>query len=144
MMKLCIKAGLVAAVLTAPTLSVAEMPVATPTPLHGEHRADIDRRADADNSRVNKLNEGRARMTADQQGMSDSATKLTQQIRASLTEREDLSTYARNVKIITDNEGFVTLRGPVNSEYEKSLINDVAVKFAGAGKVKNEISLATK
>ena len=51
-----------------------------------------------------------------------------------------LSTYAHNVKIITQG-GKVTLKGPVLSEGEKSNIPAKAMAFAGDGNVDNQLDV---
>ena len=53
---------------------------------------------------------------------------------------KSLSTYAHNVKIITQ-EGQVTLKGPVRSESEKQTIETKATEVAGANKVTNELNV---
>ena len=53
---------------------------------------------------------------------------------------KSLSTYARNVKIITRN-GQVTLQGPVRSEAEKQMIEKKATEVAGANKVTSELDV---
>ena len=52
-----------------------------------------------------------------------------------------LSTYAHNVKIVTQN-GQVTLKGPVRTEDEKKTVEAKATEVAGAGHVTNQISIA--
>jgi hyperosmotically inducible periplasmic protein len=52
-----------------------------------------------------------------------------------------LSTYAQNVKVITQ-DGQVTLKGPVRSEDEKKTIEAKATEVVGAGRVTNQISIA--
>ena len=56
---------------------------------------------------------------------------------------KNLSTYARNVKIIT-RDGTVTLKGPVRTNDEKSAIEARAVEIAGAAYVKSEITVKSK
>jgi hyperosmotically inducible periplasmic protein len=51
---------------------------------------------------------------------------------------KSLSTYAHNVKIITQN-GMVTLKGPVRSEDEKK-----PVEVAGENKVTSELDIKPK
>ena len=51
-----------------------------------------------------------------------------------------LSTYAHNVKIITQN-GQVTLKGPVRSEDEKKAIEAKAAEVAGENKVSSELNV---
>jgi len=53
---------------------------------------------------------------------------------------KSLSTYAHNVKIISQN-GKVTLKGPVRSEEEKNTIEKVATDVAGAGNVTDQITV---
>ena len=54
---------------------------------------------------------------------------------------KSLSTYAHNIKIISQN-GLVTLRGPVNSDDEKKSVVAKAVAVAGsADKVTDQISV---
>jgi hyperosmotically inducible protein len=79
--------------------------------------------------------------TADQQKMNPTDRTITQKIRKAIHEDTTLSTYAHNVKIITQ-DGKVTLRGPVRSEGEKSNIEAKAVAVAGPGNVTNQIEIA--
>jgi len=54
---------------------------------------------------------------------------------------KSLSTYAHNVKVISQN-GVVTLKGPVRSEEEKRAIEAKAMDVVGSnGKVNNEMSV---
>jgi len=94
-----------------------------------------------DNTKINKRDQSPSRPTADQQKENRSDREITRQIRRSITQDKDLSTYARNIKIITQN-GNVTLRGPVRSEQEKKTIEAKANEVAGAEHVKSEIQLA--
>jgi hyperosmotically inducible protein len=52
-----------------------------------------------------------------------------------------LSTYAHNVKVITQG-GQVTLNGPVRSDEEKKSVEAKAVEVAGNGHVTNQLSIA--
>ena len=97
--------------------------------------------SEADNSRVNRLNDGDVGLTADQQGNSPSDIEITRKIRIAITDRKDLSVYARNVKIIT-REGRVVLKGPVRSDVERRFIEDTAVKVAGSNNVASGIEIA--
>jgi osmotically-inducible protein OsmY len=53
---------------------------------------------------------------------------------------KSLSTYAHNVKVITQN-GQVTLKGPVQSEEEKRTIEAKAAEVAGQNKVTSELNI---
>ncbi len=52
----------------------------------------------------------------------------------------EMSVNAHNIKIITQN-GQVTLRGEVETEAEKTLIDDIANEVAGEGKVDNQLQI---
>ena len=54
---------------------------------------------------------------------------------------KSLSSYAHNVKIITQN-GHVTLAGPVRSDEEKSMVAAKAAELAGATNVTNQLEVA--
>jgi osmotically-inducible protein OsmY len=69
--------------------------------------------------------------------------ELTRKIRKSLTDDKTLSTYAKNVKVISRN-GKVTLKGPVHTEEEKMKIHGFAKTAAGAENVTNEIEIVKK
>lgn len=81
--------------------------------------------------------------TADDQKMNPADRAITQKIRKALHDDNSLSTYAHNVKIITQ-DGKVTLRGPVRSEEEKARIEAKAVAVAGPGNVTNQLEVAPK
>jgi hyperosmotically inducible periplasmic protein len=93
-----------------------------------------------DNTNVNK---DQSKPTADQQKVNPADRSITQQIRKAIHQDTTLSTYAHNVKIISQ-DGKVTLRGPVRSEDEKSNIEAKAVAVAGHGNVTNELEVAPK
>lgn len=97
----------------------------------------------ADNTRMNRGDQNQNAVTADQQKMNRSDRDVTQQIRRSIEKDKSLSTYAHNVKVITQN-GMVTLKGPVRSEDEKRAIEAKATEVAGADKVTNEIEVQPK
>lgn len=88
-----------------------------------------------------KKNNDQTSPTADQQKMDSSDRAITQKIRKVIQEDKSLSTYAHNIKIITQ-DGKVTLRGPVRSEDEKNNILAKAVAVAGEGNVTNQLEIA--
>jgi hyperosmotically inducible protein len=90
-----------------------------------------------DNTKKNKDQTG---PTADQQKMNPSDRAITQKIRKAIHHDKSLSTYAHNVKIITQN-GKVTLRGPVRSEEEKGNVQAKAVAAAGEENVTNQLEI---
>jgi hyperosmotically inducible periplasmic protein len=97
-----------------------------------------DSQAPADNTAHNKDQES---PTADQQKTNPEDRATTQKIRKSIHDDSSLSTYAHNVKIITQN-GKVTLRGPVRSEEEKNNIQSKAAAVAGEENVVNRLKVA--
>jgi osmotically-inducible protein OsmY len=67
---------------------------------------------------------------------------LTQKIRKAVMADKSLSTYAHNVKIVSQR-GMVTLRGPVRSDDEKKSIFGKAAEAAGGpDKVSDQMSVA--
>jgi osmotically-inducible protein OsmY len=97
----------------------------------------------ADNTKVNERDRNKNEPTADQQKENRSDRDITQQIRQSIMKDKSLSTYAHNVKIITQN-GQVTLKGPVRSEDEKKTVEAKATEVAGENKVTSELDIKPK
>jgi hyperosmotically inducible protein len=95
----------------------------------------------SDNTRVNKRDRSGEQVTADQQKQNSSDIELTRKIRSSISKDKSLSTYAHNVKVITQ-DGIVTLKGPVRSEEESKVIESKAAEVAGASNVKNQLDIA--
>jgi hyperosmotically inducible protein len=99
----------------------------------------------ADNTKVNKRDRSKTAPTADQAKNTTNDREIMQKIRKAVVDDMSLSTYAHNVKIISQH-GKVTLKGPVRSEEEKSKIEKIATDVAGAENVTDEITIkpATK
>jgi len=97
--------------------------------------------APADNTKVNTRDRAAGAVTADQQKDNATDRDVTKRIRQSLVADKGLSSYAHNVKVVTQG-GQVTLKGPVRSEQEKSSVEAKAVEVAGAGHVVNQLSIA--
>ncbi len=93
-----------------------------------------------DNTGKNKRDRNDNEMTADEQGQSPADIDMTRNIRRAIMEDDSLSSYAKNIKIIT-KDGSVTLKGPVRSEQEKAAIEAKATGIAGAGKVKDQLEV---
>jgi hyperosmotically inducible protein len=96
-----------------------------------------------DNTKVNEPDRSKGEPTADQQKDNRSDRDITQQIRQSIMKDKSLSTYAHNVKIITQN-GQVTLKGPVRSEDEKKTVEAKATEVAGENKVTSQLDIKPK
>jgi hyperosmotically inducible protein len=99
--------------------------------------------AAADNTKVNQRDQSANQPTADQQKDNRSDREITQQIRRAIVKDKSLSTYAHNVKIITQG-GQVTLKGPVRTDDEKRAIEAKAVEVAGENKVTDQLDVQPK
>jgi osmotically-inducible protein OsmY len=96
-----------------------------------------------DNTKMNQRDRNAAEPTADQQKENQSDRDLTKQVRRSLIGDKSLSTYAHNVKVISQN-GKVTLKGPVRSEEEKATVLSNAAQVAGKANITDEITVVPK
>jgi hyperosmotically inducible protein len=94
-----------------------------------------------DNTKMNKGDASKDATTADQQKMNPSDRAISQKIRAEIVKDKSLSTYAHNVKIITQ-DGKVTLKGPVRNQDEKSRIEEKAAAIAGNDNVTSQLQIA--
>lgn len=101
-----------------------------------------DANTKSDNTRTNQADRSKTGSTADQQKNNKSDRDTARQIRKVLTGDKSLSTYAHNVKVISQN-GTVTLKGPVRSEEEKKTVETKAAEVAGASNIKNELTVAS-
>ena len=102
-----------------------------------------DTTAATDNTKVNQRDRNTSEPTSDQQRNAKSDREMTRKIRQALTQDKSLSTYAHNVKIITQN-GMVTLKGPVRSGEEKKAVEAKATEIAGDNKVTSNLDVAPK
>jgi hyperosmotically inducible protein len=94
-----------------------------------------------DNTTVNKRDRDPDQATADQQKINRPDRELTKDIRKSIMADKSLSTYAHNIKIISQN-GTVTLKGPVKSEDEKQTVIAKAVAVVGSpDRVTDQVSV---
>jgi hyperosmotically inducible protein len=94
-----------------------------------------------DNTAVNKRDTNPGEATADQQKMNAADRDMTAKIRKWVMADKSLSTYAHNVKIISQ-DGTVTLKGPVRSDLEvKSLVAKATAVTGTGDKVVNQLSV---
>lgn len=96
-----------------------------------------------DNSGINKRDDSVVEMTAEDQSNNPKALAITRKIRAELNQNKSLSTYAKNIKIITNGK-WVILKGPVRSQDEINIINKTAAKMAMDYKIQNELEVTRK
>ena len=113
------------------------------TLLMAQSSAGQDGSAAADNTSINQRDRNPNEPTADRQKDNRSDRDITQQIRKALIQDKSLSTYAHNVKVITQN-GQVTLKGPVQSDEEKRAVESKATEIAGENKVTSELDIKSK
>src|SRR5438477_12056946 len=74
------------------------------------------------------------------QSNSSADLKVTQAIRRALLKDRELSTTAKNIKIITAN-GQVTLRGPVKTAQEKAKVDQIARSAAGGAQIDDQLDV---
>src|SRR5277367_4828623 len=94
------------------------------------HAQSQDPPTKPDNTAINKRDKDPDEATADQQKMNAADREITAKIRKSIMADKSLSTYAHNVKIISQ-DGTVTLKGPVRSDDEVQSIESKATDAAG-------------
>src|SRR5512140_1318328 len=93
-----------------------------------------------DNTATNERDRSGETQTSGDQSNSSADLKITQAIRQTLMKDGELSTTAKNIKIITDN-GQVTLRGPVKNAQEKAKIDQLARSAAGGAKIVDQLDV---
>jgi osmotically-inducible protein OsmY len=110
---------------------------AAPIVVRAQDQSSSPSQTAPDNSARNKDHS----TTADQQPENKSDREITRDIRRSIDSDKSLSTYAHNVKIITQN-GAVTLKGPVHSDEEKRTVASKAAEVVGGSdKVTDELTV---
>ncbi|MCC5785287.1 MAG: BON domain-containing protein [Phycisphaerales bacterium] len=77
------------------------------------------------------------------QSQSSEHVQLTADVRRAVLAEDSLSMGAKNCKIITDKSGRVWLRGAVNTQTEKEMIERIARRIAGEDTVTNELEVKT-
>ena len=99
-----------------------------------------DDKTKPDNTAINERDRSRETQTSGDQSNSSADLKITQAIRQVLMNDSELSTTAKNVKIITNN-GQVTLRGPVKTAQEKAKIDQLAKSAASGAKIDDQLEV---
>jgi osmotically-inducible protein OsmY len=99
-----------------------------------------DEKTKADNTATNERDRSGETKTSSDQSNSSADLKITQAIRQALMKDSELSTTAKNIKIITD-DGQVTLRGPVKTAQEKAKISQLARSAAGGAKIDDQLDV---
>jgi hyperosmotically inducible periplasmic protein len=99
-----------------------------------------DEKAKPDNTETNARDRSGETQTSGDQSNSSADLKITQAIRQALIKDGELSTTAKNIKVITAN-GQVTLRGPVKTVEEKAKVDQIARSAAGGAQIDNQLDV---
>jgi hyperosmotically inducible protein len=99
-----------------------------------------NKKAEPDNTATNERDRSGETKTSGDQSNSSADLKITQAIRRALMKDAELSTTAKNIKIITAN-GQVTLRGPVKTAQEKAKIDQIAKSAAGGAQIDDQLDV---
>ena len=118
-----------------PTTVTANRPITT------EHPAATNEPVDRTNTGVNVRDRDSTAKTPIDQNENTADIKITADIRRAIMDDKSMSVNAQNCKIITDKSGMVTLRGVVNSQAEKDMIESKAKAIAGVTKVDNQLEV---
>ncbi len=97
----------------------------------------------ADNTAQNKGATRSDAVTAEKQKNKKSDVQALAEVRKTIVNDKDLSMDAKNVKILY-SKGLVTLRGAVDSETEKSRVEELAMGCSCVTEVKNLLTVAAK
>jgi len=131
------KPALFAVMLSTPLLFAEETPPKADEPVN----TSTDNSVKPDNSRRNQRERAEQEKTPINQNENKADLEISRKIRQSILDDKNLSTYAHNIKIITQ-DGIVNLKGPVRSQEEKRNVEARAVDIAGRDKVKSQIEVA--
>jgi hyperosmotically inducible protein len=93
-----------------------------------------------DNTAQNVRDRADQTLTPGDQGGTPADRETTRKIRRAITSNDQLSTTAKNIKIMTV-DGKVTLRGPVKTEEEKKQITDLAASVVQPDKLDNQLEV---
>jgi hyperosmotically inducible protein len=93
-----------------------------------------------DNTAINERDRSSDTQTSGDQSNSPADLKVTQAIRQALMKDSELSTTAKNIKVITNN-GHVTLRGPVKTAQEKAKIHQLAKSAAAVAHIDDQLDV---
>ena len=99
-----------------------------------------DEKSKPDNTKTNERDRSGETKTSGDQSNSSADLKVTQAIRQALMKDGELSTTAKNIKIITAN-GQVTLRGPVKNAQEKTKVDQIARSAAGGAQIDDQLDV---
>ncbi len=99
-----------------------------------------DEKAKPDNTATNERDRSGETKTSGDESNSSADLKITQAIRRALMKDRELSTMAKNIKVVTAN-GQVTLRGPVKTVQEKTKVDQIARSAAGGARIDDQLEV---
>ena len=99
-----------------------------------------DENTKSDNTATNKRDRSGETKTSGDQSNNSRDLQITQTIRQALVKDGQLSTTAKNIKVITEN-GQVTLRGPVKNAQEKARVSKLAKSAAGGAHIVDQLDV---
>ena len=99
-----------------------------------------DQKVDANNTATNQRDRSGETKTSGDQSNTSADLQITQAIRRGLMKDDNLSSDAKNIKVITAN-GQVTLRGPVNNAREKTKVEQIAKSAAGGAQIVDQLDV---
>jgi hyperosmotically inducible protein len=97
-------------------------------------------KARPDNTKTNERDRSGETKTSGDQSNSSADLKITRAVRQALMKDGELSTTAKNIKVITVN-GQVTLRGPVKTAQEKAKVDQLAKSAADGAHIDNQLEV---
>lgn len=127
-----------AVLLLTSTIAVADVPRE-----QNAHPSEQSTEYKADNSGRNVRDRRNDSRTPDHQAMTGKQNEVLARIRKEIVANDNLSTYAKNVKIHVAN-GTVTLRGPVRTAEEKNWIAKASARVADGYQVVDQLEVTTR
>ena len=97
-------------------------------------------KAKPDNTATNERDRSGETKTSGDQSNNSADLRITQAIRRALMKDRELSTTAKNIKVVTAN-GQVTLRGPVKTVQEKAKVDQIARSAAGGAQIDDQLEV---
>ena len=115
--------------------------VTPPAPRPAEPAAEPAK--SADNTGVNVRDRSDAAVTPGSQNESSADVEVTRRVRQAISHEKELSTLAKNIKVVDTGAGKIVLRGPVNNDAEKQQIGQLAAGVQGVSSVDNQLEVKT-
>lgn len=122
--------------------TVASLAVATALFAGSAHSSEPVTANDVDNSKVNVRDKHDTTTLPTDQPNNSADLKVAAAVRSAIVDDDSLSMSAHNVKLVAVG-GVVVLRGPVDSQDEKTKVGKIAGAIAGVSKVENHLEIKT-